>query len=267
MQTINVIFLAFAQGFSEFLPVSSSGHLLVLEKIFNIPANLFFDVSLHIGTLFAILIYFYQELKKLVFGSVDLVLLKQTNNRQMIIRFIIATLPAIFIGFIAVIFNFLDVLRTPFFVASNLIFFGILFYVVDKNSKATKNFNEINFKDALFIGFAQCLAFVPGVSRSGATIAMSRFLKIERADGAKFSMLLSIPTIFGAFVLVLYDLIHIKGLPDGMLFNVLLGGFFSFLFGLFFIGFLLRFLKKHNLFVFMVYRVILGIFLLIYFYM
>ncbi len=267
MQTMYIIFLSFVQGFSEFLPVSSSGHLLVLEKIFNISENLFFDVSLHIGTLFAILIYFYSEVKKLMQGSIDLVFLKKTTNQKMLLKFIVATLPAVFIGFVVVVFDFLEILRTPLWVACNLICFGIIFYLVDKNSQVKKVFSEISLKDAFLIGFAQCLAFVPGVSRSGATISMSRLLKIERADGAKFSMLLSIPTIVGAFILVLYDLVHIKGLPEGMLLSVLTGVFFSFLFGLFFIAFLLQFLKKHNLFIFMIYRVVLGLFLLVYFYM
>ncbi len=267
MQTVNIIFLSFVQGFSEFLPVSSSAHLLVLEKIFNMPENLLLDVSLHIGTLFAILIYFYKEVQKLIFGLTDVAFLKKTTNQKMLLKFVVASLPAIFVGFVVVFFDLLKILRSPFFVACNLMIFGVLFYLIDKNSKVGKDFDKISFKDAFLIGVAQCLAFIPGVSRSGATISMSRFLKIERADSAKFSMLLSIPTILGAFILVLYSLITTKGLQKEMLFSILLGSFFSFLFGLFFIAFLIKFLKNHNLFIFMIYRLILGLFLLIYFYM
>lgn len=259
---MSVIILGIIQGIAEFLPISSSAHLIIFREVFKIGTDLIgnmdlaFDLALHFGTLLAIIVYFFNDL----FNMIKEGLTKgvKTENGKIFWYLIVATIPA---GIVGVLFE--DIFDNFFrkqiwLIAIALIVMGIIIYLVDKKSKQEKGLSKMTIKDAIIIGISQVFALIPGFSRSGTTISAARLLKINREDSAKFSFLLSAPVIGGA---VCYNLIK----PDT--FAVIkdnlsifgLGILVSFITGLLCISFLLKYIKKHDFKVFMWYRIILGI--------
>ena len=263
METYQAIILGVVQGLTELLPISSSGHLyLISDFFFNWDIPDAFDIALHFGTLLAICIFFFKDWLNLFKGAYEKVVHKKDSLESKIFFYmVIGTIPA---GIIGLIFDkcFEDTLRHPLIVAGALIIMGILLYVVDKKSKSEYTYETMTFKQSFLIGISQVLAFIPGVSRSGATITVGRALKVDRESAAKFSFYLSAPVVLGACVLQLLD----DGAVELIMQNAtifILGIVVSFVTGLICIKFLLQYLKKHDFKLFMIYRIILALIVII----
>ena len=247
MQYIDTIILAILQGLTEFLPISSSGHLVIGQKLLNInlPGNAF-EVVLHLGTLMSVLTVFRGEIKAIIFNLTD------SSNQYYISALVFGTIPALLVGLllrdsISLIF---DDIR---FVSLSLICTGIMLitskFIVKRNVKLTLFIG-------LLIGLAQAAAIIPGISRSGATICMGILMGLSAPKAARFSFLLSIPVIIGAGLLTA---INIKTIPFGFDI-VLLGIFFSYLVGWISLKWLLTILNSGKLYWFGVYCLIIGLF-------
>jgi len=262
MELIETIILGIIQGIAEFLPISSSAHLIIFRDIFKIGVSmnnevaLAFDLALHFGTLLAICLFFFKDfLNMFVKGITKGV---KDSEGKILWYIIIATIPAAIFGmlFEDVIENFI---RTNYIlIAISLAVMGIIIYLTDKKSPASKTIKEMRWTDALIVGCSQVFALIPGFSRSGTTIAASRSLKLNREDSSKFSFYLSAPVVLGASILQLLK----KGTIDLVLANFfpfLIGIFTSFIVGLLCISFLLKYIKKHDFQVFMWYRIILAV--------
>ena len=263
---LDIIILGIIQGIAEFLPISSSAHLIIFREIFgsgsNIGSNieLAFDLALHFGTLLAIVIFFFKELWKLLIDG--LTKGNKTKDGKLFWFLILATIPA---GIVGVLFE--DVFDSFFrkqlwLIALALIIMGIIIYLVDKKSKSDKSMKDLKWYQALLIGCAQVFALIPGFSRSGTTITASRALGLDREDSAKFSFYLSIPVVAGA---TLFSLIKDNTLTiiseNLMIFGI--GILISFIVGLLCISFLLKYIKKNDFKIFMIYRIILGLIVLV----
>lgn len=270
MKYISVIILGLIQGLSEFLPISSSAHLIIFRDVFGIGSfivedmEMCFDISLHLGTLLAIFLYFFRDFIRMFLRGV----IKGPKDKEgkLLYYVIVATIPAAIVGF------FLDDLVESYFrtnlllIIGALVLMGILLYIFDIKREETNSLKQMTFLDAILIGLAQCLALVPGFSRSGATITMARIRKINRVDAAKFSFYLSLPVTAGAVILKL-----IKGDMINLITNELnifiVGVTTSFIVGIFTIKFLLKFLNKHEYNIFMWYRLILSLVVLLTLYL
>lgn len=262
---LDIIILGIIQGIAEFLPISSSAHLIIFREIFGLGSNigsnieLAFDLALHFGTLLAIVIFFFKELWKLLIDG--LTKGNKTKDGKLFWFLILATIPA---GIVGVLFE--DVFDSFFrkqlrLIALALIIMGIIIYLVDKKSKADKSMKDLKWYQALIIGCAQVFALIPGFSRSGTTITASRALGLDREDSAKFSFYLSIPVVAGAtlFSLIKDNTITIIS-ENLMIFGI--GILISFIVGLLCISFLLKYIKKNDFKIFMIYRIVLGLLVL-----
>jgi undecaprenyl-diphosphatase len=255
MNLIEALLLGIVQGLTEFIPVSSSGHLVLMDKALGIQGGgLAFDVLLHVGTLFALVIYFHKDIYRLFTGLVSKN--EYTNPARLMI---IATIPAVIAGLL--VSDYAEgTFRSVILVSINLILVGLLMIWAENLAASRKkqaDMNKITTKQAMAIGLAQAAALVPGVSRSGSTITAGIFVGLDRVAAIRFSFLLSIPIVFGAILKVLAT----GGLGELELpvSTLALGAITSFLAGLFAIHFLIGYLSKHSLKVFAYYRIVLGI--------
>ena len=242
-----ILILSIIQGISEFIPVSSAAHLIMVTNIYEFKnQSLLLDISLHLGSLLAILFYFRDD----IFNF--------NKNKNLFFKIIIGTLPLIIIGYILYSTNIIYYFRDIKIIAWATLFFGILIYIADKNKFLKKIENNFNITSVLIIGFFQVLALIPGVSRAGITITAGRILGFDRTDSAKISFYLSIPALLGASFLGIKDLFN-----QNIEFNflALIGIFLSFLFSLLTINFFLKFIKKFSLTVFVIYRIFLSLIL------
>jgi len=250
---IEIILLSLVQGVSEFLPISSSAHLNIVEIIFKFKSNsLMIDVSLHLGSLIAIIYYFRKELLDL------------QNNQKLLLLIGIGSLPVIIAGYILHTTRLIYLLEDNLeIIAWTTLIFGIILYFADKSKLDKKISSNLNLKTILYIGFFQILALIPGVSRAGITITAARLFKFDRIDASKISFLLAIPAIAGASALSLKDVFE-KSYEFSYLIFVAI--FFSFLFSYFTVKFFLNYINKSSLNIFVIYRIIIAIvlFLLIY---
>lgn len=241
------------QGLTEFLPVSSTGHLIILENFANISQKEFglaFDASLHLGTLVAIILFFYKDYINML-----------TQKKDMLIKIIVATIPAAVFGLM-----FQDVIDSTFrattLVAVAMILFSFVIILAEVMGKKTKKPANLKLTDAFIIGLSQSIALIPGVSRSGATISAGLFLGLNREEAAKFAFLLSGPIIAGAGgVKFLHVAFSHPDIPERGFF--LIGMVFSAIFGYLTIKYFLKYLSSHNLYPFIAYRIIFGLLLLI----
>jgi len=263
MTISNIIILSILQGLTEFLPVSSSGHLVAIPKILGLPdQGLTMDLAVHIGTLLAVLLYYIKDLlliaKSLIFWknkSLD-------QSRKLGIYIGFATVPSVIFGFI--MHEILpEGIRDVRVIIANLIIFGIIMIIADKFFKEEKDLSKITFKSAMIIGVAQVLALIPGTSRSGVTISASRILGFNRTDAAKFSFLLSIPSVAGAGLIGVLDFMK-SGSDASLGVDMLLAVAMSFLAGLSAISIMMRFLKNLGLVPFAIYRILLAVALIIF---
>ncbi len=244
------------QGLTEFLPVSSSAHLSLTPWVFGWqPAGLAFDVSLHIGTLVALLWYFRAEWVKLTVGGLTLLKHRKPidDGSRQALFIVIATIPAVIAGLL--LEDLAEtVFRAPIVTAIALIVMGALLWVVDAKVPQTRNREGMRWQDALLVGLAQCLALVPGVSRSGATITAGRSLGLDRGSAAVFSFLMSLPIITGAAIFKVPDAVRESGVSLPLLVGIAAAALSSWLA----IAVLLRFVKSRSYAVFAFYRFALG---------
>jgi len=250
---IEIFLLSIIQGVSEFLPISSAAHLVLASNIYEFKnQSLLIDISLHLGSLLAILFYFKDD----IFNF--------TKNKNLFYKIIIGSLPLIIIGYLLYALNIIDYFRNIKVIAWATLFFGILLYIADKNKFLKKIDTDFNMKSVLIIGFFQVLALIPGVSRAGITITAGRILGFDRTDSTKISFFLSIPALLGASTLGIKDLFK-ENIDFNLL--VLVGVFLSFLFSLITIKIFFKFIKNFSLNVFVIYRIFLAIilFYIIYF--
>ena len=247
---IEIFILSLIQGITEFLPISSSSHLILVSEFLNFEnQSLHIDVSLHIGSFIAVIIYFYKDV------------LSFLENKVLFFKILLSSIPVMVIGFFLTETGAIEKIRDLKIIAWTTLIFGILLYISDK-FRLEKNL-EKNFtiKSVIFIGFFQILSLIPGVSRSGIAITAARLLNFKRLDAAKISFLLSIPilgavSVFGVKNLILSESQHFTEVS-------LISIFLSFIFSLITIKFFLEYIKKFNLNIFVYYRILLGLLLLI----
>ena len=247
-----ILILSFIQGFSEFIPVSSSAHLIIVSNISNFDLqSLEIDISLHLGSLIAILFYFRKDL------------ITVFENKNLASLLIIGSLPLIAVGYFLYQTGLIDHLRNIKIIAWTTLIFGVLLYFADKFKVNKKIEKDLKIKNILFIGLFQILALVPGVSRSGITITACRFLNFNRYEASKISFYLSIPALAGASILGLKDIMDKDYELNSLLFFSTL---FSFIFSYLTIKFILIYVKNYSLNVFVYYRIFLAFMLLIIIY-
>ena len=246
---IEASILAFVQGFSEFIPVSSSAHLIIVSKLYKFQiSSLQLDMSLHLGSLFAIIFYFRDDL------------LNITKNKSLAILLILGSVPLIIIGYIFYTTGLIDYLRNLKIVAWTTLLFGILLFFADRSQIKNKIDTSLNYKSILIIGLFQVLSIIPGVSRSGIVITASRFLNFDRVDSSKIAFYLSIPALGGASFLSIKDV-----LKNSIDFNLifLFSIIFSFLISHLTIKYFLIYVKNFNLKFFVYYRIFLALILFV----
>ena len=250
---IEIIILSIVQGISEFLPISSSAHLNIVEIIFEFNSNsLMIDVSLHLGSLLAIIFYFRKELLDL------------KNNQKLLSLIIIGSIPIIIAGYIISSTGLINLLEDNLkIIAWTTLVFGIVLFIADKSKLNKKISPDLNLKTVIYIGLFQTLALIPGVSRAGITITAARLFKFNRFDSSKISFLLAIPAIAGASVLQLKNAV---GQSFEFNYLILISITLSFLFSYFTVKFFLKYIKKFSLNVFVIYRIIISIILFIIIY-
>ena len=246
---IEIFILSLIQGISEFLPVSSSAHLVFFSEYYEFNnQNLLIDISLHLGSLIAIIFYFRRDLFNFV------------QNKSFLIKIILGTIPIIPVGYILYKTELINFLRSLEVIGWMSLIFGILLYFSDKFDITKKIDTEFTNSSAIIIGLFQVLALIPGVSRSGITITSGRLLGFSRLDSAKISFFLSIPTLGAASLLGIYN-IYKEGSAE-LNFLAIIAVIFSFIFSYFTIVLFLNFIKKFSLNVFVIYRIILSLFIL-----
>ncbi len=255
-----ILLLSFIQGVTEFLPVSSSGHLVLVPALCGWKdQGILIDIAAHLGTLGSVLFYFRKDVASLFKGSFSLLRGQFNENTHLLINLIIATIPVVLLGlFFDKVIG--DSLRSVIVIAWVGIVFGIVLYVADRYGHLVETVADTTAKRAIVFGLAQCVALVNGVSRSGACLTMGRFMNYKRTDAARFAFLMSIPTITAAATLKGYQLF--KGGDISMVGDAAKMAVFSFIFGFCAIAFMMRWLQKSNLTPFVIYRIILGVFLL-----
>lgn len=247
---IEIFILSLIQGVTEFLPVSSSSHLILISKYFNFDnQGLSIDVSLHIGSFVAVIFYFKKEIVNFV------------SNKIIFFKILISSIPVMIVGFFLVETGIIEKIRNIKIIAFTTIIFGILLYISDK-FKLEKNLEKnFTYKSALFIGFLQILSLVPGVSRSGIAITAARLLNFKRVDAGKISFLISIPILGAVSIFGIKNLITSDDL--GFTYMNVISIIVSFFFSLITIKYFLSYINKFNLNIFVYYRIILGLGLII----
>jgi len=247
--SIEIFILAAIQGISEFLPVSSAAHLVLFSQYYEFSnQNLLIDISLHLGSLIAIIFYFRKDLFNFV------------QNKSFLIKIVLGTIPIIPVGYILYQTGLINHLRSLEVIGWMSLIFGILLYISDKFKITKKIDTEFTNSSAIIIGLFQVLALIPGVSRSGITITSGRLLGFSRFDSAKISFFLSIPTLGAASFLGIYN-IYKEGSTE-LNFLAIIAVIFSFIFSYFTIALFLNFIKKFSLNIFIIYRILLSLFIL-----
>lgn len=265
MTLFQLFILALVQGITEFLPISSSGHLVLVPVLTGWPdQGLLMDVAVHVGTLAAVLLYFWKDTKGLAlagFGSIGIAPARRavegTPYLKLFWALVIGTIPMVIVGGLMVATDANDALRSAEVIATTSIVFGILLYVADKRGPVNKTTEDMAIKPALMIGLAQVLALIPGSSRAGVTMTAARWLGFSRTESARFSMLLSIPAIIASGTAT--GLKALESANGDQLGDAAIGAVLSCLAALVAIHFLMRWLKTANMTIFVVYRVLLGI--------
>ncbi len=262
MDISQLIVLALVQGITEFLPISSSGHLILIPLLTPWPdQGVILDVAVHVGTLGAVVLYLWRDLLNITRGfflgsrPTD----SAVNYRQLALQIVVATIPVIVIGIVIKEALSTD-LRTLPVIAWAMLGFGIILWLADRYAPAVRGLDTIGYRDALLIGLAQALALIPGTSRAGITITAARMLGYQRTEAARFSMLLSIPTIVAAGAIATLEILESGNWQLGH--DALIGAALAFASALIAIILMMRWLKTATFTPFVIYRIILGVILL-----
>ena len=259
MSYLDAFLLAIIQGITEFLPISSSAHLIILSYILETSSNLFYDVSLHLGTLIAVCAYFKNEIKD-TFNQINVQ--KSIFSNNLLTNLFISSLPTLFLGFLFVNFIYNN-LRNTLVISVTTIFFALVLWIATLRAPRKNELAEISLNEALIIGLAQSISLIPGTSRSGITISAGLLLGLDTKTATKFSFLMSIPTI-GAIAAYQILSLDLGNLVSYIQFNVL-GLFVSFLVAYFTIDIFMKFIEKIGFLPFIIYRLVLGMLLVAYF--
>ena len=273
MSVFEAILLGIIQGLSEFLPISSTGHVTLAGKLMNLIPECHpeqwtaFIAIIQLGTMVSVLAYFAKDIINIItdFIKENFLVRKKFSNQNLNSRLgwlvIIGTIPVVIIGL-----GFEDFIEGTFtknlyVISISLIGLAILLAIAEQKAKFNKELTNITIKDSLVIGIAQAFALIPGSSRSGTTITGGLFLGLKRDVAARFSFLLSIPAVFGSGIFQLFD--SIEYLDSAMVLNLIVATIFSAISGYLAIDFLIKFLKKHSSYLFVYYRIAIGLFILI----
>ena len=265
-----IFFYCLIQGFSEFLPISSQGHLIFFNNFFDITTeNLSIrdmNIVAHLGSLFAIIIYYYKDCIKIFFSFSDF--FRSDINRHAVLtkNILISSIPLFIFGYIVTSFLSENLFTSLKVIGWITIIFGVIFYLLDKLCLRIKTIDNISYITAIIIGIVQALAFMPGFSRSGLVISIMRLMGFNRSDSVNYSNFLSIPAISGAVIYLSYKNFEINFFNNLLNLNSFLILVLSFFFSFIFIHFLISWIRKSSFGIFMFYRIALGIFILIYAY-
>ena len=249
LSSVEILILSTIQGISEFLPISSFAHLVLVSKYYTFTnQSLLIDICLHLGSLIAIIVYFRNDLFHFI------------KNKSFLTKILVGTIPIIPVGYILYQTGLINQLRNLEIIGWMSLIFGILLYVSDRSKITKKIDTAFTNKSAIFIGLFQILALIPGVSRSGITITSGRLLGFNRFDSAKISFFFSIPTLAAASLLGIYN-IYKEGSAE-LNFLAIIAVIFSFIFSYITIALFLKFIQKFSLNIFIFYRIILSLFIL-----
>lgn len=262
MSLLHLFVLAVIQGITEFLPISSSGHLILLPRLANLPdQGQAIDVAVHIGTLCAVVLYFWTDVRKAIVGCGDIMRGRYTTEgARLALLLAVATVPVILAGLALKLTGFDMALRSIKVIGWTMLIFGIVLYLADQKGTVQKQAAEWNYREAIKLGLWQMVALIPGTSRSGITITGARLMGYAREDAARISMLMSIPTIFASGVLLGAEVVStadIQVAKDGAI-----AAIFAFISALIALSLMMRLLKSVSYTPYVIYRIILGLGLL-----
>lgn len=264
-EILKAILLGVVQGLTEFLPVSSTAHLRIIPSFFgwqDIGAS--YTAVMQVGTMLAIIIYFRNDLINMVTSTLQSLKTRdfKSKDTKLFIMIILGTIPIVIVGFLLKDFIRHE-FRNMYVVASSLIFFSLVLWFADRYTKKTVNMEKLGYADGLIIGFFQALALIPGASRSGSTISGAFFRNMTREDAARFSFLLSIPAVLLSGMYELFSQRAELMRADSAILSLVIATIVSGVVGYWSIGFLLSFIKKHSMMLFVVYRIAFGILIII----
>ncbi len=251
-----ILVLAIVQGLTEFLPISSSGHLVVTSQLMGWQdQGLALDIAVHVGTLFAVMLYFWRDVGRVVRGGFHLATFRGGPDARLALMLLVATLPIVAAGYFGreVL---IPMFRSVEIIAWTTLIFGIVLWIADRFAMTVRRIEHMSWSGALFIGAAQVLALVPGTSRSGITMTAGRILGMERPEAARFSLLLSIPTIAGAGTLIGLEIYQAGDVRLGI--DAALAAGFAFFTGLAALAAMMRWLQNSSFAPFVLYRIALG---------
>ena len=262
MFELQYIVIGLVQGITEFLPISSSAHLFLISALTDWEdQEIFTDIAVHIGTLGAVIVYLFTYIKKIIFDFFSFKINYFHQSDLWGIKIIIATIPALIVGFFVYEY-LLDYLRSLVVIAWASIIFGIILYFADQRGKSNKRWEELKFWEIIIVGIFQVLAFIPGASRAGVTITGARILNVKRDSAAIFSMLLSIPIISASLALALLDIYFMQDIVIDLT-QPIIATIISFVTAIISIHIMMKILQFTNFNIFIIYRILLGITLLI----
>ena len=258
------IIIGIIQGLTEFLPISSSAHLVIISAVSNWDdQGIFTDIAVHVGTLGAVFIYVFKDIKKIFVEFFSFEKGYLNKNNFLGIKIILATIPAILAGFFVYEF-LLPYLRNLIVIGWSSIIFGCLLFIADQKFQSRKKWEDLKLWEIILVGFFQVLAFIPGASRAGVTIMGLRLLDIKRDSAAIFSMILSIPIIIASLFLASYDL-YLLSIPLINLTQSFIAAIFAFITAMLSIHMMMTILQFTNFNIFIIYRIMLGITLLVFY--
>lgn len=261
---MHLVVLAVVQGVTEFLPISSSGHLILVPALTDWPdQGRMIDVAVHVGSLAAVMVYCWRPLGRMALGLVTALRGRGSAGLRLLLQTVLATLPVVAAGFVVARFGG-DLLRGVEVVAWATLGFGILLWLVDRSAMTVRQIDHIGYGGALFIGLAQVLALIPGTSRAGITMTAGRILGMERAAAAEFSLLMAIPAILGAGALEGYDLARAGNWA--LTADALIAAGLAFVSALVAVVVMMAWLRRASFMPFAVYRLLLGGGLLVWIY-
>lgn len=262
MSFFHLVLVAIIQGVTEFLPVSSSAHLILLPNLLNLPdQGQAIDVAAHVGTLFAVILYFRTDVALAVKGFIPMLTGRlEEPGAKLCFLLAIATIPVVLVGLLLKLTGLDQAMRSVAVIGWMMLLFGIVLYWVDQRGATTKSQEDWNIKDAVVMGLWQAIALIPGTSRSGATISGARALGYNRQDGAKLAMLMSIPTIIASGTLAAAGLA--KTADSSLLWDGLIVVILSFVTALIALTLMMRLLRSTSFTPYVIYRIVLGLVLL-----